>query len=84
MYHDTHTHTHTHTVPVVLVGMKKDLQVDDQTSKELSKSSKQEPVKTEHGRAMAARIRAYAYLKCSAKLNEGVREVFETATRAAL
>ena len=73
----------THTVPIVLVGNKKDLRFDDQTRKELSKS-KQEPVKTEDGRAMAEKIGAYAYLECSAKLNEGVREVFETATRAAL
>ena len=71
------------TVPIVLVGNKKDLRFDDQTRKELSKS-KQEPVKTEDGRAMAEKIGAYAYLECSAKLNEGVREVFETATRAAL
>lgn len=67
----------------MLVGNKKDLRFDDQTRKELSKS-KQEPVKTEDGRAMAEKIGAYAYLECSAKLNEGVREVFETATRAAL
>ena len=73
----------THTVPIVLVGNKKDLRFDEQTRKELSKS-KQEPVKTEDGRAMAEKIGAYAYLECSAKLNEGVREVFETATRAAL
>jgi len=71
------------TVPIVLVGNKKDLRFDDQTRKELSKS-KQEPVRTEDGRAMAEKIGAYAYLECSAKLNEGVREVFETATRAAL
>lgn len=70
-------------VPIVLVGNKKDLRVDDQTIRELAKS-KQEPVKTEEGRAMAEKIGAYAYLECSAKHNEGVREVFETATRAAL
>jgi len=71
------------TVPIVLVGNKKDLRFDDVTRRELAKS-KQEPVKTEDGRAMAEKIGAYAYLECSAKLNEGVREVFETATRAAL
>lgn len=45
---------------------------------------KQEPVKPQEGRAMAEKISAYAYLECSAKSKEGVREVFETATRAAL
>ncbi len=45
---------------------------------------KQEPVKPEEGRAMAEKISAFAYLECSAKSKEGVREVFETATRAAL
>ena len=33
---------------------------------------------------MADKINAYSYLECSAKTKEGVREVFETATRAAL
>lgn len=50
---------------------------------ELSKM-KQEPVKPQEGRAMAEKINAFAYLECSAKSKEGVREVFETATRAAL
>ncbi|CAH8446976.1 unnamed protein product [Heterobilharzia americana] len=56
---------------------------------------KQEPVKFEEGRAMAERINAYAYLECSgtllysgldflAKTKEGVREVFEAATKAAI
>ena len=45
---------------------------------------KQEPVKAEEGRAMADKINAFAYLECSAKSKEGVREVFETATKAAL
>ena len=70
-------------VPVILVGNKKDLRNDENTRRELSKM-KQEPVKTEEARAMADKINAYAYLECSAKANEGVREVFETATRAAL
>lgn len=45
---------------------------------------KQEPVKPQEGRTMAEKINAFAYLECSAKSKEGVREVFETATRAAL
>jgi Ras family protein A len=70
-------------VPIILVGNKKDLRNDDATRRELAKM-KQEPVKFDDGRAMAERIGAYAYLECSAKTKEGVREVFETATRAAL
>ena len=70
-------------VPIILVGNKKDLRNDPNTIKELSKM-KQEPVKPAEGRAMAEKINAFAYLECSAKSKEGIREVFETATRAAL
>merc|ERR1712024_318743 len=70
-------------VPIILVGNKKDLRNDSSTIKELGKM-KQEPVKPEEGRTMAEKINAFAYLECSAKSKEGVREVFETATRAAL
>ena len=47
-------------------------------------------MKPEEGRAMAERIEAFAYPECSAnfeysaKSKDGVREVFETAPRAAL
>lgn len=70
-------------VPVVLIGNKKDLRNDEQTKKELMKL-RQEPVRSDQGRAMADKIGAYAYLECSAKTKEGVRAVFETATRGAL
>merc|ERR1711994_600837 len=70
-------------VPIILVGNKKDLRNDSNTIKELAKM-KQEPVRPEEGRTMAEKINAFAYLECSAKSKEGVREVFETATRAAL
>ena len=45
---------------------------------------KQEPVKLEEGTTMAKMINAFAYLECSAKRKEGVKEVFDTVTRAAL
>ncbi|XP_042364360.1 rho-related GTP-binding protein RhoA-D-like [Plectropomus leopardus] len=70
-------------VPIILVGNKKDLRNDEHTRRELAKM-KQEPVKIEEGREMASRISAFGYLECSAKTKDGVREVFEMATRAAL
>ena len=45
---------------------------------------KKEPVRYEQGKEVADSIHAVAYLECSAKTKEGVREVFETATSAAL
>lgn len=39
---------------------------------------------TVKGDEICKKIGAYKYLECSAKTNEGVREVFEHATRAAL
>ena len=66
------------TVPIVLVGNKKDLRFDQQMCQT------QNLVRTEEGRAMAKKIGAFAYLECSAKNRDGVREVFDMATRAAL
>jgi len=70
-------------VPIILVGNKKDLRQDEVTRRELMKM-KQEPVRPEDGKQMADKINAFAYMECSAKTKDGVRQVFETATRAAL
>ncbi|XP_015251759.1 rho-related GTP-binding protein RhoA-C-like isoform X2 [Cyprinodon tularosa] len=70
-------------VPIILVGNKKDLRNDENTRRELAKM-KQEPVKTEDGKEMAIRIKAFGFLECSAKTKDAVRDVFDMATRAAL
>ncbi|KAJ1506582.1 GTP-binding protein Rho1 [Coelomomyces lativittatus] len=70
-------------LPLLLIACKSDLRKDPKTIKELEKNN-QHPVTSEEGLAVAQKIRAYKYLECSAKLNEGIKEVFEHATRAAL
>ena len=42
------------------------------------------PVKQMDGRRVAENIGAVAYVECSAKTREGVREAFEKAARASL
>ena len=54
------------------MGHKKDIRRDTQAMKEMNKM-KIEPVKTEQGRAMAEQIGAYAYLECSAKTKEVIK-----------
>ncbi|EPZ31144.1 GTP-binding protein rhoA [Rozella allomycis CSF55] len=70
-------------LPYILVGCKMDLRNDPKTISDLAKNG-QEPVSYEKAREIATNIGAVKYLECSAKNNEGVREVFEEATRAAL
>ncbi|THD26517.1 GTP-binding protein rho2 [Fasciola hepatica] len=70
-------------VPIILVGLKKDLRTDQTTKSQLLRM-RQEPVRPDQGAAMAEEIKAYAYLECSSKTKEGVQRVFETAARAAV
>lgn len=63
--------------PIVLVGIKKDTRNDPY-------EMKRKLVTSQEGQLMAEQIHAFAYIECSAKTREGVGEVFETATRAAL
>uniref|UniRef100_A0A0N4Z9W4 Ras-like GTP-binding protein Rho1 n=1 Tax=Parastrongyloides trichosuri TaxID=131310 RepID=A0A0N4Z9W4_PARTI len=69
-------------VPIILVGNKKDIRVEAEACTD--SRNRIETVKSDMGKTMAEQIGAYAYLECSAKTKEGVRDVFETATRAAL
>ncbi|XP_016833162.1 transforming protein RhoA isoform X2 [Cricetulus griseus] len=61
-------------VPTVFENYVADIEVD----------GRQEPVRFEQGRDLANIIDAYGYVECSAKTKDGVRMVFEMATRAAL
>jgi len=70
-------------IPIILVACKTDLRNDPKTIEELRRTS-QRPVSPDEGTAVAQKIGAIKYLECSAKTQEGVREVFEHATRAAL
>lgn len=60
-------------LPYVLVGTKSDL-----------RNLETNTVKTQEGEEMAKKIKAVRYLECSAKLMEGVDDVFKTAVRTAL
>ena len=70
-------------VPIILVGCKVDLRNDPKTIETLRQTS-QQPVSTAEGQAVADKIGALKYIECSARTSQGVREVFENATRASL
>lgn len=70
-------------VPIILVGLKKDLREDPMAQEEMRKKSL--PFTSESEGANTAReIGARKYLECSSLTGEGVDDVFEAATRAAL
>ncbi|KAK5625333.1 hypothetical protein RRF57_001049 [Xylaria bambusicola] len=70
-------------VPVILVGLKKDLRDDPVAIEEMRKKSLKF-VTERQGEAAAQEIGARKYLECSSLSGEGVDDVFEAATRAAL
>ncbi len=70
-------------VPVVLVGNKKDTRTDPAYIEDMEKRQVK-PVSVEEAKLMGERMKAFAYIECSAKTRENVRDVFETAARASL
>lgn len=70
-------------VPIVLVGNKKDIRDDYRPPLVLPRNYKP-PVTSSEARAVASRIRAAAYVECSALKKIGVREVFDAAIKASL
>lgn len=70
-------------VPIILVANKTDLRSDSEAVKQL-KISGRKPLDLEDGKLLAMKIGAHAYVECSAKNYSGIRDVFETATRACL
>lgn len=69
-------------VPYLLVGLKSDLRMDTHTHTLLSAQGVH-PVSQEQGERFAQEIGARRYVECSAKTNEGVREVFQAALEEA-
>lgn len=70
-------------VPIILVGLKKDLRDDPVAQEEMRKRS-QKFITNKAGEDMKELIGARKYLECSSLTGDGVDDVFEAATRAAL
>jgi len=74
---------HAPNVPILLVGTKSDLRKDDNTIKQLN-SRQQTMVTVEAAQGMAKEIGAVNFLECSALTQEGLKQVFDDAIRAAM
>jgi len=74
---------HAPNVPILLVGTKSDLRKDDSTIKQLN-SRNQQMVTIASAQGMAKEIGAVNFLECSALTQEGLKQVFDEAIRAAM
>ncbi|KAE8361338.1 Rho type ras-related small GTPase [Aspergillus caelatus] len=69
-------------VPIILIGLKKDLRENHSTVQDMVKRSLNF-VTPEQGAESCKQVGAIKYLECSSLTGEGVDDVFEVATRAA-
>jgi len=74
---------HAPNVHILLVGTQSHLRKDDATIKQLD-TLQQQLVDVESARRMAKEIGAVKYLECSALTQEGLKQVFDDAIRAAM
>ncbi|CAG8780491.1 22049_t:CDS:2 [Dentiscutata erythropus] len=75
--------SHCPNIPIILVGLKKDLRENESAIADMQKSGIAF-VSQKEGEIMANQIGAKKYLECSALTGENVDNVFEAASRAAL
>merc|ERR1719191_1265288 len=70
-------------VPILLVGTKSDLRKDDQTKQTITARGGQIITEVD-AEGMAKDVGAIKYLECSALTQEGLKQVFDDAIRAAI
>ncbi|XP_071083758.1 transforming protein RhoA-like [Haliotis cracherodii] len=72
--------------PIVLVATKKDLRDSDHSFSSVRGSDKvqQEPVTTLEGQEMRGKLHAVDFIECSAKQDDGVRELFQRVAEVGL
>uniref|UniRef100_A0A6B2LJN5 Uncharacterized protein n=1 Tax=Arcella intermedia TaxID=1963864 RepID=A0A6B2LJN5_9EUKA len=74
---------HCRSVSVILVGNKSDLREDTQTLEYLE-SKNEIPITLEQAKCRPQEIQALVYKECSALTQVGLKDVFDTAIRAAI
>lgn len=70
-------------VPFILVGTELDMRNDPNVVKK-KESEGVKVVTREKGQAMADKLHARKYVECSARTQEGLKEVFDSAIRCAM
>jgi small GTP-binding protein len=70
---------HVEEAPFLLVGTKMDLRNDQEVLKKVGN-----PISTKEGEALAQELGARSYVECSALTQDGLKNVFDEAIRAAM
>ncbi|XP_077177053.1 rho-related GTP-binding protein RhoD [Paroedura picta] len=70
-------------IPILLVGCKTDLRKDKVLLRKLHQNQ-QEPITYQKGENLARRLRATAYLECSARFQENISDIFTEVSKTAL